>query len=216
MYYIAQTYGIKLSKLYSKNRMPDGSQPAMGQKIKIRGWKRPVRDVVLLSNGPVKPVIGVPGANLPMDNQTGEEQMNNGFDQPAPPPALPKPNTDVLDNRGIDPRTLDKETEEPDTKLPRPATTSNSTKVPTEVPGGKPAMSTPEVVKTNSGNPAPKPVPGGTSAGASTNSTSFYTVVKGDTLYSISKKLNVTLDRLKQLNQLKDNTISVGQQLRIR
>lgn len=218
MYYIAQTYGVKLSKLYAKNRMPAGTQPAMGQKIKIRGWKRPVRDVVLLSNGPVKPVIGVPGADLPMDNQTGDEQMNNGFDQPAPPPpALPKPTPDVLDNRGIDPRDLDKEIEAPTSSLPRPATTSNNTKVPTEVPGVKPTKPASDTPKNNTGTAVNRPATGGTSVPLNSDkNASFYTVLKGDTLYSISKKLGITLDKLKQLNQLKDNTIAVGQQLKIR
>jgi LysM repeat protein len=38
-------------------------------------------------------------------------------------------------------------------------------------------------------------------------------VRKGDTLYSISKTYGVTVDRLKQLNQLNDDNISIGQDL---
>ncbi|WP_338350111.1 glucosaminidase domain-containing protein [Nonlabens tegetincola] len=38
-------------------------------------------------------------------------------------------------------------------------------------------------------------------------------VVAGDTLYSISRKYNITVDQLKAFNGLKDNTISVGQEL---
>jgi flagellum-specific peptidoglycan hydrolase FlgJ len=40
-----------------------------------------------------------------------------------------------------------------------------------------------------------------------------YKVVKGDTLYSISKKYNVTVNELQKLNGLKDNTLSIGQEL---
>ena len=36
-------------------------------------------------------------------------------------------------------------------------------------------------------------------------------VVKGDTLYSISKRYGVSVDDLKQLNKLEDNTLSIGQ-----
>jgi len=38
MYQIAQLYGLKLRKLYSKNRVPAGSQVAEGEKLKLRGW----------------------------------------------------------------------------------------------------------------------------------------------------------------------------------
>jgi len=41
----------------------------------------------------------------------------------------------------------------------------------------------------------------------------LYEVQKGDTLYSISKKFSVTVDDLKQKNNLADNSISIGQKL---
>jgi flagellum-specific peptidoglycan hydrolase FlgJ len=44
---------------------------------------------------------------------------------------------------------------------------------------------------------------------------SFYEVQKGDTLYSISKKFNLSVDDLKQKNKLSDNALSVGQKLRV-
>lgn len=40
-----------------------------------------------------------------------------------------------------------------------------------------------------------------------------YTVVKGDSLYSISKKFNISVDELKKKNNLTDNTISLGQSI---
>ncbi len=40
-----------------------------------------------------------------------------------------------------------------------------------------------------------------------------YVVVKGDTLFSISKKYNLTVDELKRLNNLLDNGIKIGQSL---
>jgi flagellum-specific peptidoglycan hydrolase FlgJ len=45
------------------------------------------------------------------------------------------------------------------------------------------------------------------------NSSDSYVVLKGDTLYSISKKFNISIDFLKQKNQLIDNTLSLGQSL---
>ena len=40
-----------------------------------------------------------------------------------------------------------------------------------------------------------------------------YTVIKGDSLYSISKKFNISIDDLKKKNNLSDNTISLGQSI---
>lgn len=43
----------------------------------------------------------------------------------------------------------------------------------------------------------------------------IYTVQKEDTLYSIARKYNVTVDEIKNLNNLTNNTISINQQLLI-
>ena len=43
-----------------------------------------------------------------------------------------------------------------------------------------------------------------------------HTVVKGDTLYSLSKRYNTTVDELKRLNALKNNDLSLGQILIIK
>jgi flagellum-specific peptidoglycan hydrolase FlgJ len=43
-----------------------------------------------------------------------------------------------------------------------------------------------------------------------------YTVVQGDTLYNISKRFNTTVEQLIKLNNIKDNTISIGQKLKIK
>ncbi len=40
-----------------------------------------------------------------------------------------------------------------------------------------------------------------------------YTVKKGDTLYSIARTYNTTVDKIKSLNNLKSNTLSIGQTL---
>lgn len=49
------------------------------------------------------------------------------------------------------------------------------------------------------------PVPGG----------NYYTVQSGDSLWSIAKKLGVTVDELKQANNLTSNTLRIGQVLKI-
>lgn len=49
-----------------------------------------------------------------------------------------------------------------------------------------------------------------------TNLETTYTVQKGDSLYSIAKKYDTAVDRLKQLNNLKSNLLSIGQILIVR
>ena len=44
----------------------------------------------------------------------------------------------------------------------------------------------------------------------------MYTVKRGDSLYVIAKKFNTTVDKLKELNSLKSNSLSIGQVLKVR
>ena len=47
----------------------------------------------------------------------------------------------------------------------------------------------------------------------STKETSIYTVKKGDSLYSIARENNTTVDAIKKLNNITSNTLSIGQKL---
>ena len=47
------------------------------------------------------------------------------------------------------------------------------------------------------------------------NQNNTYLVKKGDTLYSLAKQYNTTVDELKQLNNLANNTLSIGQILKV-
>lgn len=44
----------------------------------------------------------------------------------------------------------------------------------------------------------------------------LYEVVEGDTLYSISKKFNISIDDLRRYNNIEDNAISIGQNLKVK
>ena len=48
-----------------------------------------------------------------------------------------------------------------------------------------------------------------------TEETKIYTVKSGDTLYSIARKYNLSVDELKRLNNLTSNSLSIGQKLKI-
>lgn len=44
----------------------------------------------------------------------------------------------------------------------------------------------------------------------------IYQVIQGDTLYSISKKFNISVDELRRKNNIIDNAISIGQNLKVK
>ena len=46
-----------------------------------------------------------------------------------------------------------------------------------------------------------------------TNNSIIYTVQKGDSLYSIAKKYNTTIDNIKKKNNLTSNLLSIGQKI---
>ena len=41
----------------------------------------------------------------------------------------------------------------------------------------------------------------------------YYTVEKGDSLYSISRRFNISVEELKSINNLDSNLLSIGQVL---
>jgi len=57
---------------------------------------------------------------------------------------------------------------------------------------------------------------GSLAAKTPTYKTSSHKVQKGDTLYSISRRYNISVQRLKEANGLSDNNISIGQDLLVK
>ena len=51
--------------------------------------------------------------------------------------------------------------------------------------------------------------------GSGTGTTNTYVVKSGDSLYSIARKYNTTVDELKKLNNLSSNVLNIGQVLKI-
>ena len=81
------------------------------------------------------------------------------------------------------------------------------------------ALSIGQVLKVNSSGGSSSGVPLGTSCyGQGYKEPTFitYTVKKGDNLYNIARKYGVSVDFLIELNNLKNNNLSIGQVLKIR
>lgn len=78
----------------------------------------------------------------------------------------------------------------------------------------KPIIAAAPVTSSTSAN-ATVQVPPPTPVSKQTKLTEMYTIKQGDTIYSISKKYKLNVDKLLKLNNIKDpNKIVVGQQLK--
>jgi LysM repeat protein len=166
MFSISQMYGIKLDRLYRRNRLPANSQPGIGERIKLRSWRVPERpkldsEVDLRRRQPVDVLL----------DQDGDHYLDMGDDFVLPPPP---------------PR------QEPTPPAPMPP-------VNPPPPAAEPA---PPVLP-----PAAEPPPA---------SELYHTVERGDTLFSLSRRYNTTVEAIKRLNNMTSDALSIGQRLRIR
>jgi LysM repeat protein len=81
---------------------------------------------------------------------------------------------------------------------------------PVEVPPSQKVITTEQVLAAvQTANSTPGPAPTTTSDGR------YHTVEKGDTLFNISKRYNLTIDELQGINNLTDAGIKIGQKLQI-
>lgn len=187
MFEISQLYGVKLSKLLQRNRLSYGMEPAVGERIRLKG-KRPQSDNVRLRESNSDPTPSQPG-EVSSTPPTGNTMVpdDNAYLDPA---VEEKPGTQT-------PAVTDNMKPPAVTGIPYP-----SDPIPNQPnqPGSE--------VLTNPNRPyttTPPAVADG-----------YHYVIKGDTLYSISRKYNTTVARIKQLNNLRDDTVKIGQTLRVR
>lgn len=208
MFSISQIYGIDLDRLYRRNQLEKGQMAAVGERLKIRGWN--VSDPPKLGRE-VEAPSSVPDRDDVMD-----------FPEPEPP---------SIDEGPVNPIVIEDEIFEPDSDFDfdddflDPITPPPGNR-PNPRPDNRPTWNDrPSQPDTDNGfdrddwfnsdddpapnppQPDPRPVqPSG----------SLHTVVKGDTLFNISRRYNLTVDQLKALNGLTSNAIFIGQQLKVR
>lgn len=230
MFDISQQYAVKLSKLLVRNQMAPGHEPAVGELIKLRGHKVPIAPKLRSEETPptfipADPTPSRPSTPINTDDELDMEEPDTiDFEEEDElPPITPQPNRPINDN----PTNPSNPTVEPNrpnsggqgTIIINPGSEpapGNTNPPPTVNPAPdlpppvvNPAPSNPPVV-----NPAPAPVINPTPAPTTTGQ--LHTVVKGDTLYNISRRYNTTVEALKTLNGLTSNNIFIGQELRVR
>jgi flagellum-specific peptidoglycan hydrolase FlgJ/LysM repeat protein len=232
MYDIAQKYGISLSKLYSRNKMREGDQAAIGERVALRkGWFQRVdmpalRDTfnewkkcspeatVVPSTQPTNVQPPVTTTNPRPNNNGGEFGFDitpNGTTNTTRP-ASSYPTTS---NPNPNPTYPSTETSTyPSGSSTYPSTTtsypSTTTTYPSTRPSTNPNIPTPPPSRPTTVKPQPRPTQPSAAVGE------FYVVQQGETLWGISRKLSTTVDKLKALNNLTDNIIKPGQQLRVK
>jgi len=201
MFDISQQYGICLDKLRSRNGLRAGEEPAIGEKIKLKG-SRKKSDVVRL-----------------------RDTSNDPKNDPAWPTSQPgsKPATTPPGKMTTDPDILfeiegNEAGNKPATTSQPPATTTSQPSTPPAPPRPATTNGTPPVPynptepdkQTQPGNNTWQPtqpavqVPNG-----------YHLVQKGETLYALSRKYNVPVPKLRTLNNLKNDNIQAGQMLRV-
>ena len=229
MFDISQKFGIKLSKLYSKNSMREGDQPAIGEKISLRKglfervdmpalrdtfgeWKKCRQPDLIIE----KPVTNPSNVNRPTNppvtnsGEFGFEITPGGNTQPSssypstqpiyPPSSYPSsPSNYPTTETSTSPSYPTTQPTYPSTKPSYPSTETG-----TSYPSTQPAK------------PSTVPKPTTPKPTQPAINSQYYTVLQGETLWAISRKFSLTVDQLKQMNGLADNVIKPGQQLRIK
>lgn len=185
---ISVLFAIDLDKLYERNRMSHGQEPAENVQLKIRGGKvkkqpalrskpTPLPTVPPNPNGSgIKPGSGT----IPPFNTTSTVPKNEN-QTPAKPI--------IIDNAAKD-MTTDKSS--------KPVTTGSSD------PFGKSStLNTTAPTSTNAGN-------------NSMVAPQYYLVVEGDTLENLAQKFKTSVDGLKKLNNLNTDECKVGSRIRVK
>ncbi|MBK7869950.1 MAG: LysM peptidoglycan-binding domain-containing protein [Saprospiraceae bacterium] len=209
---ISNQYAIKLSNLYERNSMSEGSQPAPNERIKLRGGKSETPKLIsdLHTNHTTEPEL-----LLEEEEEVVAGAQNNK-------PVFTKPQKDTATTAS---------TNNPENSLPAVIGGNNAEKPqqPTSeiaTPVGntpnvanKPTTTTkPEVVEPKPENTLENEdfFESETSLEKPVAAAIFHTVAKGDTLWNISQRYGTTVVAVKKLNNLNSDSIQLGMKLQVK
>lgn len=190
---ISVLYAIDLDKLYIRNKMSHGQEPAENAQIKIRGGKAK-KQPKLKSDQPDKKPTPLPT---------------------VPPTIAPgKSNSSITT---IPPATTSTSSE---SKTEVPANKPPVTNVNTTTAGGTSVNKVNPVI-TNGSDPfgkstAPATANGTTNPNPPIVAPQYHLVMEGDTLESLAQKFKTSIDGLKKLNNLNTEECKVGSRIRVK
>jgi LysM repeat protein len=249
MYDISQMYGLKLKKLYKKNNMEPPQQPAVDERVRIRGRNKTERP--LLASELQSP-REMPRPSKDIKPDEGHEITTDIEETEVPPP--PEEEEEVEENEDEDEVEIEDEEDDEEVEIED----EDEDEEEEEEEDAPPAVNDPvraaaliQMVKDLNlpvknldikvvGEEAtiygqvPSELDRQKITQAVGNADGIividdridvvppaediqtHTVQKGDTLYNISRRYNTTVDELKRLNNLTDNTINIGQVLKVK
>lgn len=193
MFIISQLYGIQLEKLYMRNLMKAGQEPKVGEKIKLRGKITDPKDA----------------PKLRTDADPEEEDKPDFVWEPERTVEIDEDDKlaeqDELNN-------MEDEKNEEDLPTDNPVSDQETKDVDDESTNLDP-ITLPDV---NEDLPEEKDDRGIADELPQSDSETYHTVKKGETLYRISRMYELTVSELKTLNNLSDNIIEIGQKLKVK
>lgn len=203
MYKISQLYGLKLSRLYKKNRMEEGTQPAVGEKVRLRCRVRRGASPKLRSATPVDNIT------IPVDDGNGTIIDTNPASE-VDPDDLKSPSENLpIDTVKTLPTIPNNSNSNNNTTKP-----TNTTTIPTTT-NNKPTTPTTNTTKPNTSTSTTTTKP--TTPTTNTPIAKVIHIVKsGETLYGLSRQYGVSVEQIKTLNNLDTNNIKIGQALIIK
>lgn len=186
---IAQLYGIKLDNLLDCNGLTYGQEPAANEKVRLRGKRQS-------------------GETIKLRSAQDDKSDPTPADAAASPSSMTPDNNVLFEMSPNDVKPS--QTGQPTTggTVPGKPSTTGVPYPPDPVPvtpGTSPAP----------GTSNPQPAPTYPTTAPQPGSGPYHLVVKGDTLYSISRKYGTSVARIKELNNLPNDTIKIGQTLRV-
>lgn len=200
MYAISQQFGIKLKHLYKKNRMKPGQEPAIGQTIWMRRKRRRTPE---LRDPKTETEVKLPAVEETKKEPYSEKPMvtivpgeNNNFEKPK------KENkTAPVDLIEIDPKPEGKAEELKE--APKATTPKEDPKDDFVEKEGSEKYNVEIENKNKETNYNKKQL----------DDVQYHEVQKGETLFAISRKYGKSVDQIKELNDLKNYSLNVGQKL---
>ncbi len=193
---ISQKYGIKLSKLLKRNRLEKGMIPAPGERLKLRGCaKVKVRPKLIEEVDPAE--------LMPDTLELETEQEKEIPDVKEKEETHPTIDTTAKETKVIDEESfMDDSEEEEELPFIVPDVDFDDEPIIKEVPK--------EAIEEK------LPAPEVSTPPATTPTNEYHIVVKGETLWSLAKKYNTTVDLIKKINNLKSNELTIGMKLKLK
>ncbi len=237
MFEIAQEYGLKLEKMYDRNQMNPGMEPAYNEQIKLKGGRvsnrpklisevpppillpPPAKDTIVTVAPPTTPsVVKTEPAKTPPVSITPIKNPSVATVEDKEEGTLPEISPEKPGNGNS--------TNYPSAEKPAQTSTNSNTKPTVSKP--TPDINTGGVMTTKPESSRddfdasdvfaePKPETPVTQPNESLQyHNTYHTVAKGDTLWNVSQRYNMTVSEVKRLNNLNSDGIQLGMRLRVK